>query len=75
MLADERKRRQDKLVENIFGLSKRLLDDKTEVRRVALELKEIYTSDFRHSYSEFFLLSYIYRMKKQNIVLIFCQKI
>ena len=56
MLADERKRRQDKLVENIFGLSKRLLDDKTEVRRVALELKEIYTSDFRHSYSEFFPL-------------------
>ena len=56
MLAAERKRRQDKLVENIFGLSKHLLGDNAEVRRAALELKEIYSSDFRHSYSEFFPL-------------------
>lgn len=53
MLADERQRRQSVLVKKIYELSKWPLEE-IEIRRTALELKELYTPDFRHSYSEFF---------------------
>ncbi|MBS6956577.1 MAG: hypothetical protein KH230_25575 [Enterocloster asparagiformis] len=53
MLANERQRRQDELVKKIYALSEAILQE-SEIRRTALELRELYTPDFRHSYSEFF---------------------
>ncbi|RFZ77306.1 hypothetical protein DS742_19130 [Lacrimispora amygdalina] len=54
MLAEERQKRQENLIDKIQVLSKNLFENETEIRRMALKLKEVYSSDFRHSYSEFF---------------------
>lgn len=53
MLADETRKRQNLLIEKLIELSKTLLDE-MGIRKIALELNEIYTSEFRHSYSDFF---------------------
>lgn len=53
MLANERQRRQNILKDKIFMLSTRLLEE-NEIRRTALEFKELYSPDFRHNYSDFF---------------------
>lgn len=53
MLANERQRRQGELVKKIYALSEAILQE-SDIRRTALELRELYTPDFRHSYSEFF---------------------
>ena len=49
MLAEERMRRQDLLVKHIFELSQKLLENQ-EIRKTALEIRELYLPDFRHSY-------------------------
>lgn len=55
MLAKERDRRQKELEKLIHNLSKRMYDE-TDIRKLSLQMLEIYKGDFRHSYSGFFPL-------------------
>ncbi len=54
MLEIERSRRQAELEKCIYEMSVGLLDAETGIRKISLNLKEIYNSDFRHYYSGFF---------------------
>lgn len=54
MLQVERDRRQKELEKCIYEMSKAVLDETSGIRKVSLNLKEIYNSDFRHYYSGFF---------------------
>lgn len=65
MLSNERNRRQEILRDKICFLAEDILDEK-KIRRVVLELKELYTSDFRHSYSDFFPLILTIEKKGEN---------
>lgn len=53
MLQEETRRRQSELNEELYKLSQSPIAS-NDIRKVALKLNEIYKSDFRHSYSEFF---------------------
>lgn len=56
MLKDEKQRKQKALIDKINDLSKTLNESPEVVRLTALAFKDIYSSEFRHSYSEFFPL-------------------
>lgn len=64
MLAEEQRRRQSALEKEIFQLSVVLLQDE-DTRHTTLRLLEIYKGDFRHSYSDFFLLF----LKSQRMIM------
>ena len=53
MLIEESERRQGFLKEYLFEMSVSSMDE-TDVRRMAIKLKSLYTENFRHSYSDFF---------------------
>ena len=53
MLIEESQRRQNELKQYIFEMSDRLMED-SDLRKMAIQLKTLYSSGFRHSYSEFF---------------------
>ena len=50
----ESESKQEKLVLQIYKMAESIFDCENKIREVALELKYIYTSNFRHSYSNFF---------------------
>lgn len=54
MLAKEKARRQHELTENIYHLSKALLETDEEKEEVASKLRLLYQGGFRHNYSDFF---------------------
>jgi hypothetical protein len=54
MLIEERRRKQNILNTKINDLSKKIYDDPIDIRKIALSLNDIYSEEFRHSYSEFF---------------------
>ncbi len=54
MLAKEKARRQHELTENIYHLSKALLEPDEEKEEVASKLRLLYQGGFRHNYSDFF---------------------
>lgn len=55
MLAEESRRRQNILKELVLEMANCSFED-DEIRKTAIRLKELYTSNFRHNYSEFFPL-------------------
>lgn len=50
----ERARRQEQLENCIYEMSEKLLENDEEIRRILLNLKEIYNDEFRHHYAGFF---------------------
>lgn len=54
MLAEEKTRRQDELEKCLYEISCEILSSDEKIRKIALQLLEIYKGDFRHSYSGFF---------------------
>lgn len=64
MLAQEKARRQNELINYIYGLSEKLLASDIEKREVALKLVQLYQGGFRHSYSDFFPI--ILEVSKEN---------
>jgi len=55
MFPDETRKRQERLSDQIFLLSERLLDAEAgEDLQVIAKLQEIYRGGFKHSYSDFF---------------------
>lgn len=63
MLIEEAKRRQEELKKYLFDMASACLNEQ-EIRQIAIKLKALYSSNFRHNYSDFF--SMIVEMSKDN---------
>lgn len=55
MLIEESRRRQEELEKSIYEMAIVPLED-SDLRKIAVKLKGLYTSNFRHSYSQFYPL-------------------
>lgn len=54
MLAKEKEKRQNQLIEYIYTMSDNLFADDTETESMAIKLQALYADNFRHNYSDFF---------------------
>ncbi len=53
MLAEDTRRRQEKLKQYLFAMSDKVYNDQ-EINDCARKFKELYSNNFRHNYSDFF---------------------